>query len=60
MSKFLSPQARRRFDHCLHGRELIDLTAEIAEALEEASDGALVLGEFERGVIFAALKGEES
>ncbi len=55
MNHAISPQARRRFDACLHGQELIDLAHDIAEALE--SNGA-VIGEDERATILAALKGE--
>lgn len=60
MDEAMSPQARRRLNGCLHGQEWRDLAWEIAEALERASGGALILGEDERAVILAALKGETS
>lgn len=56
MSKYMSPQARRRLNDCLHGQEWLDLAAEVADALELA--GPVVLGEAERAVILLALRGE--
>jgi hypothetical protein len=59
MSAHLSPQARRRLDEHLHGAEWKDLAAEVADALEAASEGrtGLVYGEEERSIILAALQG---
>lgn len=36
MSEHMSPQARARFNRCLHGREIMDLAAEIADDVEQA------------------------
>lgn len=39
MKRYLSPQARRRFNACLHGGELTDLAAEITDALADINPG---------------------
>lgn len=53
--RHMSVQARRRLNECLHGQDLIDLAAEIADALQHEDPIGKIYGEAERTVILRAL-----
>ncbi|HWC37355.1 MAG TPA: hypothetical protein VG476_02445 [Acidimicrobiales bacterium] len=55
MIQHMSAQARRRFNRCLYGREIMDLAAEIADTLEAQKPSGYAYGEAERNVILSVL-----